>query len=1056
MYNPSNNLDELKNTIKYPTSLIVGGVDVMGIELAKALLEQGGFVIMVDKIDEAFLEVIEELQEYKLFVYYDYSQLLRFEDYLRRLDYVFYLSHNINSLETEVSSQDFLEFSKYLDQVLLLSTRYNAKFLASTSITAHQNLVESKIHNMDMGESDRIHTVYNQAEIQRYTESLALEYHQKSQLNVRIVRLGTIIGADSFLSYDSKLGKLISQALFEDEIKVQGDGLDSDYYIDVKDGVYGIIKAQFSKDTNGEIFSISYENEISMLSIVYKINELIEHPKEVIFTDADTNYKAFRLYKPAPNLMRIGWSPRVNFERALKQTIEDFKHRKEMEIISSEEQEEIAETEPEQVSPSGLGSFLSWFFFQSQAKNGVNVPQEPDGALAHLIQERKRSSETRKGSILMANKRMDSENSRNIRPRSSRLRGKVMRTFDSLVSPFESLRYITIRQFIFLIGLSVVLIIFYFNVFVVLVDSIKQTVNINNSDKKIAHELQQPKSYAANYSEEYKKVSESADSIDSNFEMYKFLKGFGTYDNAQTKFSEVSNALRQVYSGTKDLDFTLAETKEYLEAYNENVVYKQYNQSVIGVENDELVIHQYENYTPSYEISQDGLNNIQEGISTLENIDFSSLNGNLQGFFGQFLSNARKVHNVYSSLNKIDKFLPALTGEGGEKTFVIVLVDNTIFTASGGYPMAELYLTYDKGKLKEINLINSTENAKFNKMDPIALQQLNLVRNNAVSLSEVTFGDIFSLGQGNVYMQSLKDFFLEQGKVKEVDGVIVLNLEFLADALDIMEPVEVEGTTFTKDSLITNLNQLTTQNDSSLEFRKELITNIFALSVQNILNKLDSNIFELTGIIEQNIAEKNINFMFSEDLFDSDLKIDNISDDNVQNLMDYISISAVLDKSETKFTNSQIEFKAEMDISINEEGAVRKTVEIENENQQALSAVIVCMPAGTSNFEFLESTQLATDVRVNAFETCLRLRVLNSGNYKFSYNSPTIQYTDNNVWDYVFGIRKQPGSDMELDLELNSTSRVILSAEDIEIRDKSRAGLNGEVITDKVIRVNFE
>jgi nucleoside-diphosphate-sugar epimerase len=1050
-------LENLKSTIKYPTSLIVGGVDVIGIELAKALLEQGGYVIMVDNVDDNFLDVVDELKEYKLFAYYDYSQLLRFEDYLRRLDYVFYLSHNINSLETEVSSQDFLEFSKYLDQVLLLSTRYNSKFLGSTSISAHQNLVESKMHSMELGESDRIHTVYNQAEIQRYTESLALEYHNKSQLNVRIVRLGNIIGGDSYLSSNSKLGRLINEALFEDEIKVRGDGLDSDYYIDVKDGVYGIIKAQFSKDTNGEIFSIAYENEISILSIVYKLNELIEHPKEIIFAEGESNYRAFRLYKPAPNLMRVGWSPRVSFERALKQTIEDFKARKELEIISSEEQDVDEETSIEEpVNKSGLGGFLSWFFFKSEVKKGSNVPHEPDGALAHLIQERKRSSETRKGSILMATKRMDNENSKNMRPRSSRFKGKLMRSFDNLISPFESLRYITIRQFIFLIILSVILVVFYFNIFVVLVDSIKQIVNVSNSERKIATQIQQVKNYTYNYSDDFRQVSESADSINSNLDTYAFLKGTGPYDGLKTKFAEVSNAMRQIYSGTKDLDFTLDQTKQYLEAYNENIVYKQYNQSIIGIENDELIIKEYDNYNPSYQISEDGLKNIAGGVKSLENLDFSSLNGNLQGFVNQFLGNTRKVQNIYSSLNKIDKFLPALTGEAGEKSFVLILVDNTIYTPAGGYPVAELYLTYEKGKLKEISLINSVDTIKFTNIDPIALQQLNLVRNASVTNNEVTYLDIFSLSQGNIYLQSLKDFFLETNRLEKVDGIVVVNLEFLADLLNIQEPIEVEGINFTKETLLNNINQLTVQNDNSLEFRKELLTNILGLSVQNILNKLDSNIFELTGIIEQNLNEKNISYMFSDDLFGSYLKIDNVSDDNVQNLMDYISISAIGEKSELKYANSKIELKAEIDISVSEEGNVRKTVELENENNQLISAILVCMPAGTSNFEFLESTSLATDIRVNVFETCLRLKPINGGNYKFSYNSPSIQFTENNVWDYVFGIRKQPGTDLNLDLELNSTSRVIISADQAEIRDKNRAGRNGELESDTAIKVNFE
>jgi len=51
---------------------------------------------------------------------------------LRRLDYVFYLNHHFTDQSQKVSTQEFLQASNYLDAVLDLTAKFDAKFLLST------------------------------------------------------------------------------------------------------------------------------------------------------------------------------------------------------------------------------------------------------------------------------------------------------------------------------------------------------------------------------------------------------------------------------------------------------------------------------------------------------------------------------------------------------------------------------------------------------------------------------------------------------------------------------------------------------------------------------------------------------------------------------------------------------------------------------------------------------------------------------------------------------------------------------------------------------------
>lgn len=1047
-------LDTLKKTIKYPTSLIVGGIDSVGIELAKALLEQGGFVIMIDNVDDGFLEVISELTEFDLFCYFDYSFLLRFEDYLRRLDYVFYLSHNINNLDSEISSQDFLEFSKFLDQVLNLAVKYNSKFLGSTSITAHQTLIDTKVHAIELGEVDRIHTVYTQAEIQRYTESLTLEYHAKSQLNARIVRLGNVIGADSYTPTDSKLGNLISDALFEDEIRVLGDGLDSDYYVDLQDAVYGLIKAQFSKDTDGEIFSVAYENEISVLSIVYKLNELIEHPKEIVFSEGNTNSKLFRLYKPAPNLMRIGWAPRVNFERSLKQTIEEFSTRRERELDQSMDIYEATAESTNGVTTDNKIGFFSWLFFKQDRPANVQSPAE--GALSHLIEERKKASEMRRGSILMANSHRNANDTKKLRPAGTRVRGNIMRNFDKLLSHFDSLRYITIKQFVIVVILSVVLLLLYFNVFVVLVDAIKQVLVINKSDNEISQQLKENNNYSQDYSKQYENISLAIDSINNDLGVYPLMDNISGYAEIKTKTGQTSNAVRQIYAGSRDLDYVLQNTKDFLEAYNENVVYKQYSQSILGIDNEQLVIKQFDDYSPSYSISTDAINTFARGLAELEDIDTTKMNLYLKNFWDRFVVNTGKVGSIYTNLSKIDKFVPALVGESGQRAYVVILLDNTLYTPAGGLPVSELLVVYNKGKLEDIQLLNTINDSRFDVGDDELIQAELSTSLPADSInSQYVYSDIFNSDQGNFYLEGIKEYYIDEDRVASIDGVITINLNTLGDIINIQDPIEVEGKVFTKENLIDNINQLTIQNENDIEFRKELISNIFALAVQNFFNSLGSNVFELAGIIENNINRKDINYLFNDDLFDGYLNINNSTDDVVQNLQDYIAVSSYLDRENYQYENGIFNLKLEVDVSISDIGDIRKTIEIENEAEQSVTGILLCLPSIASNFEFLESTAQTTDFKTNQAETCMNLKFGSNNLVKLSYDIPKLP-VEGDQWDYTLGIRKQPGTRMDLDIELKSDYGVLLSAEGLEIRDKISAGYNGEVTGDGILSVKLQ
>ncbi len=49
----------LKNTIKYPTTIIVGGLNKLGLEIAESLMEQGGYVILIDSVTPENVKILD-------------------------------------------------------------------------------------------------------------------------------------------------------------------------------------------------------------------------------------------------------------------------------------------------------------------------------------------------------------------------------------------------------------------------------------------------------------------------------------------------------------------------------------------------------------------------------------------------------------------------------------------------------------------------------------------------------------------------------------------------------------------------------------------------------------------------------------------------------------------------------------------------------------------------------------------------------------------------------------------------------------------------------------
>ena len=301
-----------------PISIIIHSTNILGSNLAKTLAKQDSKVILVDKFDSKGKQSLLELKSQGDVDFVDIKGLEDLMENIGKVDYLFYIQSEFLLSNDTLDSKDFLEESNNLNLCLKVAQKYSAKFSLVTTVAYNEKLMYS-MENPNYTKP----SPYSAEELQKYSETLVAEYHDKSKINARILRMGTILGNENNIHYYETINKLFEDSVKSSSINVQGEGLDLNYLINIKDAVYGILKLTFSQATNGEVISLCNNNEYTVLSVAYKILELNPEATEIKFIPtSDKKPLLYSQYIPAPNAEEYGWKQKVNLENSISETLE--------------------------------------------------------------------------------------------------------------------------------------------------------------------------------------------------------------------------------------------------------------------------------------------------------------------------------------------------------------------------------------------------------------------------------------------------------------------------------------------------------------------------------------------------------------------------------------------------------------------------------------------------------------------------------------------------------------------------------------------------------------
>lgn len=318
-------------------ALITGGAGFIGSHLAERLLERGDEVYIVDDLSTGSVANFQHLKSNPDFHYYidTITNQALMAELVDLCDVVYHLAaavgvrliveSPVRTMETNIRGTEI---------VLALAERKRKRVLITSTSEVYGKREQIPFREDDdlvMGPTNKGRWSY--ACSKAIDEFLAIAYWKEKKVPTVIVRLFNTVGPRQTGRYGMVIPNLVSQALTGDDITVFGDGHQTRCFTHVNDAVGAIIQIAEHPAANGEVFNIGSQQEISILKLAQRIQQLTNSSSQIVFVPYEKAYEeGFEdMMRRVPDLTKanqlIGYRPRVQLDAILHSVIDDVRAR---------------------------------------------------------------------------------------------------------------------------------------------------------------------------------------------------------------------------------------------------------------------------------------------------------------------------------------------------------------------------------------------------------------------------------------------------------------------------------------------------------------------------------------------------------------------------------------------------------------------------------------------------------------------------------------------------------------------------------------------------------
>ena len=301
--------------------LITGGAGFVGSFLCDRLINEGHEVIVIDNFFTGKKSNLLHLQDNTNFelIRHDIVQPILVE-----VDWIFNLACPASPVHYQYNPVKTVKTSVIGTLNMLgLAKRVKASILQASTSEVYG---DPKVHPQPENYVGNVNPVGLRScydEGKRVAETLMMDYHRQSKIDVKIVRIFNTYGPRMNADDGRVVSNFIVAALRGEPIVIHGDGRQSRsfcYVTELVDALYLMMKTEnFTGPVN-----IGNPDEFTVIELAEKVIEMTNSVSKILKVDAREDDPLRR--KPDISLakQRLGWQPKITLQEGLRPTIDYF------------------------------------------------------------------------------------------------------------------------------------------------------------------------------------------------------------------------------------------------------------------------------------------------------------------------------------------------------------------------------------------------------------------------------------------------------------------------------------------------------------------------------------------------------------------------------------------------------------------------------------------------------------------------------------------------------------------------------------------------------------
>ena len=303
--------------------LVTGGAGFVGSHLCDRLLKDGNEVVCLDNYFTGQKQNVVHLLNNP------YFELIRHDvtmPFFIEVDEIYNLACPASPIHYQYNAIKTMKTSVMgAINMLGLAKRIKAKILqASTSEVYGDPQVHPQVetywgHVNPIGER----SCYDEGK--RSAETLFVNYHKQNKVKIKIIRIFNTYGPRMHPHDGRVVSNFIMQALQNQDITIYGDGHQTRSFQYVDDLIEGMLLMMASRDEFTGPVNIGNPNEFTILELAEKVIELTGSKSKIVRMPLPPDDPSQRQPDISLAKKELNWSPKIQLEDGLKETIAYFR-----------------------------------------------------------------------------------------------------------------------------------------------------------------------------------------------------------------------------------------------------------------------------------------------------------------------------------------------------------------------------------------------------------------------------------------------------------------------------------------------------------------------------------------------------------------------------------------------------------------------------------------------------------------------------------------------------------------------------------------------------------